>query len=106
MAHSHNVSGKRVSRSHTTATGLAARIVRMLEQSGLITKVSLALINARIHAKVIKLTINFDQHGLRLVAQETAARQELYVSAPDRDALVAHIETWCKDHGLSYTIRR
>ncbi len=106
MAHSHSISGRRVSRSHTTATGLAVRIVRMLERSSLITKVSLAVIDARIHAKVIKLTVNFDQRGLRLVAQETSARQELYVSAPDRDALVVYLERWCRENSLDCTIRR
>ncbi|MFZ1626509.1 MAG: hypothetical protein WAT81_01735 [Candidatus Moraniibacteriota bacterium] len=93
MAHSPSVSGKRVSRSHSTATGLATRVVRMLEKSGLITKVS-------------KLIVSFDQHGLRLVAQEPSGRQDLYVSAPDRDALVAHLEAWCHETRLDCTVRR
>lgn len=98
--------GKYISRSHTTTIGLSNDIALMLNKSGLITKVSLAFISASYGCKVRKLGIVFDQFGLQLTVQQPPARQELYVSAPDRDALVAYIETWCKDQGLSYTIRR
>ncbi len=103
MAH---VTGKRISRSHTTATDLAERIARMLDQSGLITKVSLTVIDARAHAKVIKVTVNFDLYGLRVTAQEPSARQELYVSAPDREMVIARIEKWCQDKQIKYIVRR
>lgn len=106
MAHSHSVSGKRVSRSHTTATGLAVRIVRMLEQSGLITKVALRLINPKGGSFRKRLIILCEGHGLHVRALEPSVSQELYVSAPDRDALIVYLEHWCSENGLDCTVRR
>jgi hypothetical protein len=106
MTRTGHATGKYISRSHTTAIGLSEDIALMLDGSGLITKVSLAVIDARCHCKVKKLVIARDQYGLQLTVQHPPDKQVLYVSAPDRDRVVDRLVVWCRETRLDCTVRR
>lgn len=100
-----NTTGKRIARSHTTAISLASELALMLDASGIVTKVMLGVITARSGCKTQKIIINHDQYNLRLNVQQPPTKQELYVSAPDRDKVIAVITAWCTTKDIPYTVR-
>lgn len=97
--------GKRISRSHTTAIDLASELALMLDKSGVVTKVMLGIITARSGCKTRKVLIVQDQYNLRLSVMQPPAKQELYVSAPDRTKAVEAITKWCIQKQIDYTVR-
>ncbi len=107
MAHKGgHTTGKYISRSHTTTIGLADDIALMLNKSGLVTKVSLGIIDANCGCKTRKLIVSHDQFNLRLSVQHPPAKQELYVSATDRNKVVDSLVIWCRERQLDCTVRR
>ncbi len=100
-----NTTGKRISRSHTTAISLAGELALMLDASQVVTKVMLGIITARSGCKTRKVIIANDQFNLRLTVQQPPSKQELYVSAPDREAAIARIIKWCNEKDIEYTVR-
>lgn len=99
------ITGKFISRSHTTAIGLAGELAVMLDGSGIVTKIMLGIITARSGCKTRKVIIANDAYNLRLTIQQPPSKQELYVSAPDREKVADIIKKWCEDKRLEYTIR-
>lgn len=106
MARSGHATGKFISRSHTTVIGLAEDVAKMLDKSGLVTKVSLGKIDGNCGCKVQKLIVSHDQFNLRLSVQHPPGKQELYVSASDRERVIACLTAWCRERGLDCTLRR
>lgn len=100
-----NTTGKRISRSHTTAIPLASEVAIALDGSNVVTKIMLGIITARSGCKTRKIIIANDQFNLRLTIQQPPSKQELYVSAPDRELAVMFLEKWCKENGIEYTVR-
>ena len=97
--------GKRISRSHTTAIALASDVALMLDKSGVVTKVALGIIIARAGTKTRKITILRDQFNIKLTVQQPPTKQELYVSSPDREKTISVIEAWCKTNAIECTVR-
>jgi hypothetical protein len=100
-----NTTGKRIARSHTTAISLASELALMLDASGIVTKVMLGVITARAGCKTAKIIINHDQFNLRLSVQQPPAKQELYISAPDRTKVIALIQKWCGEKHIECVAR-
>jgi hypothetical protein len=99
------VTGKRISRSHTTAIDLAAELALFLDKSGVVTKVSLGIITARAGCKTRKVIIANDQFNLRVTVMQPPAKQELYVSSPDRTKTIVAIGDWCTSKDVEFTVR-
>ena len=99
------VTGKFISRSHTTAISLAGELAITLDQSGVVTKIMLGVITAGSGCKTRKVIIANDAFNLRLTVQQPPSKQELYVSAPDREKVIEVISNWCKEKGLEYKVR-
>ncbi len=106
MARTGHATGKHISRSHTTVIGLAEDLAKMLNKSGIVTKVMLGIIDGNCGCKVRKVVISFDQFNLRLSVQQPPSKQELYVSASDREQVITHLETWCKEERIECAVRR
>lgn len=97
--------GKFISRSHTTAISLASELALMLDGSQVVTKIMLGIITARSGCKTRKIIIANDGYNLRLTVQQPPSKQEIYVSAPDRELVIEKIVEWCKNKNLEYTVR-
>lgn len=100
-----NTTGKRIARSHTTAIPLASALALMLDESCIVTKVMLGVITARSGCKTSKVIVNHDQYNLRLTIQDPPAKQELYVSAPDRTKVICNISDWCAANNIECVVR-
>lgn len=100
-----NTTGKFISRSHTTAITLASELALMLDASQVVTKIMLGIITARSGCKTRKVIIANDQFNLRLTVQQPPSKQELYVSAPDRQVVIDTIAKWCDEKDIEYTVR-
>ena len=97
--------GKRISRSHTTAIKLAGDVALMLDKSGVVTKVALGIITARAGTRTRKVTILRDQFNIKVTVQQPPSKQELYVSSPDREKTIATIKEWCDQERIECTVR-
>ncbi len=106
MSKRKSLSGRNVARSHTTVTELAQRVAQMLDGSRLITNVSLDRINPKGGSSQRRLIILREGYGLHVRVLEPSAAQELYVSAPDREQVIARIEAWCRSERLECLVRR
>ncbi len=100
-----NTTGKRISRSHTTSIPLAGELATALDKSHIVTKVMLGIITARSGCKTRKVIIANDQFNLRLTVMQPPSKQELYVSAPDRDLAISFLTKWCDENGIEHTVR-
>lgn len=101
-----SVTGKRISRSHTTVIGLAEDLVKMLDQSKLITKVSLGVIRGRCSCRAKRVIMVRDQYGLCITVLHPPFRQDFYVSASDREKVIEHIQAWCKTRLIECILRK
>jgi len=106
MSKRKSLSGRNVARSHTSVIELAQRVAHMLDRSGLITNVSLDRINPKGGSSQKRLIVLREEHGLHVRVLEPSAAQELYVSAPDREQVIACIEAWCQGERLECIVRR
>jgi len=104
MTSKHTATGHHISRSHKTVIGLAGDIALALNKSGIITKISLAIISPN-STRFKKLVLVRDQFGLRLSVHDPPAKQELYVSAPDREQVIACLQRWSKERNLKCIVR-
>ncbi|MEP7162982.1 MAG: hypothetical protein ABI747_04465 [Candidatus Moraniibacteriota bacterium] len=100
-----SVSGRKISRSHTTVTYLAKDVVQLLSVSNLVTKVMLSVLNPKAGSPKKRLIIRRVKHGLELAIIESDGKQTLYVSAPNREAVIVFLVAWADSKGLQYLCR-
>lgn len=100
-----SITGKRISRSHTTVTDLARLVASMLNNCDFVTKISLSFITVRGGIRTRKITADRDQFNLKVTVQEPSAKQELYVSSPDREKVIGELRQWCTKAGIEFVDR-
>ncbi len=105
MSKKQSLGGRHIARTHTTTAVLASQVARSLNESGLITKLSLSYIDPKGGSSIKRLVLTRRDHGLRVMVHESALAQELYVSAPDRERVIVYLQDWCGREGLLCTLR-